>query len=431
MSRIKEALSLDVLDSENFNKKYLPETSAAAFSRGCALLSSNSKYANTLFDALKSDSVLYSRAQTVVGSLESKKPYISEDTAKRLYGSNIHLSASRFDVFNRCKFQYFCKYGLKAKKLQPADFDVLQRGTLIHYILERLITEYSAEVQFLKDEQISDAVDRYISDYLSAVKGYASVHNARLQFLIDNISRSVKEVARQLRDEFLQSDFEPKYCEFSFGNGERASVDVEFDGGKILLGGSIDRVDQWNGYIRIVDYKSGSRSFRLPDILVGQNMQMLLYLYSVFKMSEFAGSEPAGIFYMPSKRDKNENGLAMNGLMVADEELVFAMDKENGGRYIPRYVLTASGELNKNYASSFVEKRDFDTIFNYIERLLKRTGEALLSGNIDIDPVDGLDSPACKYCDFANICEIGDTACPKAEKLTNREVVDEIAKGEI
>ena len=56
-------------------------------------------------------------------------------------------------------------------------------------------------------------------------------------------------------------------------------------GQKILLRGSVDRVDILKkgeeNYIRIIDYKTGSKEFKLSDILYGLNLQMLIYLYAI------------------------------------------------------------------------------------------------------------------------------------------------------
>ena len=56
-------------------------------------------------------------------------------------------------------------------------------------------------------------------------------------------------------------------------------------GGQISVEEKIDRVDVMEKpsgkYIRVVDYKTGSKDFKLSDVLYGLNMQMLLYLDTV------------------------------------------------------------------------------------------------------------------------------------------------------
>lgn len=115
------------------------------------------------------------------------------------------MSASRLDTFNRCRFSFFCRYGLSVKKLQPAEFDVLQRGTVVHYCLERFVKEYGKGVSVLSPEKIEELTDGYINDYLDGVTGYRAVETARGRFLVSRISRSVKEVAKRLAEEFAQS----------------------------------------------------------------------------------------------------------------------------------------------------------------------------------------------------------------------------------
>ena len=219
------------------------------------------------------------------------------------------MSASRLDTFNRCRFGFFCRYGLSVKKLQPAEFDVLQRGTVVHYCLERFVKEYGKGVSVLSPEKIEELTDGYINDYLDGVTGYRAVETARGRFLVSRISRSVKEVAKRLAEEFAQSGFEPIACELKIG-GEGEKLEFPYDGGKISVSGSIDRVDKFGGYIRVVDYKTGSKKFKLPDILFGLNLQMLLYLYAAVRGAGLPDEDAAGILYMPSKRDTADKGMA-------------------------------------------------------------------------------------------------------------------------
>lgn len=404
----------------------IPETAAAAFSAGCMNIKKDKTIADTYFSAVEEIERFSGRSEKIFSANRADRHQLSKETAKKLYGSEIRISASKLDVFHRCRFSYFCKYGLGTSKLQPADFDVLQRGTLIHFVLQCLFEEHMDRLFLLTDEEIFAAVDRYIEEYLESIPGYSGAHNPHLNFLLENMARSLKEVALQLRDEFAQSDFVPVHCEFKFGLEDKPPIFVDFEDGRIALNGSIDRVDSWNGYLRIVDYKSGVKNFHISDILVGQNMQMLLYLYAITRHDEYSDMRSAGIFYMPSKRNKKDDKLAMNGLLVGDKALIEAMDKENNGRFIPCYKLTSSGALHKNYASSFVNDGDFETIFKFIEGKLKNTGRTLLAGDISVSPMDGVEAKACEYCEFSAICGIEDSERPKAQKLTTAEVMDSI-----
>ena len=421
ISEIEENLNVNRVSAPApLTEGNLPETKEAAFSEMCKRISKDEGEALTVKSAL--DDEFEDRADSVFAMKKPPENIISSDTAKRLYGKDMYVSPTRFEVFNSCRFMYFCKYGLNAKKLEPVEFSVLQRGTLVHYVMERLIGEYGKGVGELSKEEISDCVDGYVAEYLDGISGYRSIEDERLKYLVETISRSAKFVAERLALEFAQSDFEPVHCELKIGkDGEIPEIEIPLDdGANLRLGGVVDRVDKWNGYIRIVDYKTGSKEFKFPDILFGQNMQMLLYLYAVSN-SEKWGGDPAGIFYMPAKRNKNDKAKRrMNGLMEADMDLVNAMDKDNSGEFIP--ILSARN------TSNFISKGDFEKIFAFISHKLKSSGNQMLSGDINADPVDGVDGDACKYCDFAAICRKRNEEHKKVPKMKSVEVITEIER---
>ncbi|MBQ8267185.1 MAG: PD-(D/E)XK nuclease family protein, partial [Clostridia bacterium] len=277
--------------------------------------------------------------------------------------------------------------------------------------------------QFEKSE-ISNLVEKYTKEYLDMIAGFSDIETPYLKYLISTIKRTLKYVVERLALEFAQSDFTPVKCELRIGyDGELPEIKIPIENsGTLELIGVVDRLDTWNGYIRIIDYKTGHRDFKLPDILFGQNMQMLIYLYAVARSEQFGGRS-AGILYMPASRDKNDSKSArrMNGLIAADEALITAMDKENKGEFVPKF-------SEKSPSDSFIKEEDFNKIFEFIESKLKRTGSAIYGGDIAADPVDGLDSGACKYCEYQSVCRIGDEAHVKVPKLTNAEVLEEIER---
>lgn len=405
-------------------EQFLPETYEDAFSQFCELLSSDSDDTLTLANVLEG-SDMATRVGSALGCRNRTVHSISSDTARLLFGNKITMSPSKFDTFNRCRFMYFCRYGLRVERLQPAEFSAMQRGTIVHYVLQRAVEDYGKNLSCLNRSEISDLVDNYTDEYLNMIAGYRDIETPYLKYLVSTIKRTLKYVVERLGLEFAQSDFTPVKCELKIG-GEDCDmpyINIPIDDlGELELGGVVDRLDRFDGYIRIVDYKTGHRDFKLPDILFGQNMQMLIYLYAVIKNENFGGT-PAGIFYMPANRDKGDikSARRMNGLIAADQTLVTAMDKENKGEFIPKY-------SEKSPSDSYIKSEDFDKIFNFIESKLKSTGHAIYGGNIAADPIDGLDSGACKYCEYQNVCKASDQPHRTVPKLTNEEVIAEIER---
>ncbi len=407
----------------------LPETADTAFSAACGCFETDPYSASAIFDAIGDDNYAL-RAEKIKNAAEQKVFSISPRTAEKLYGTNMRISPSSIDVYHSCKFRYFCRYGLRAQKLQPAVFDQMQRGTMIHYILQRVVEIHGDQIGFIDDETVYRTVDDCVREYLGKIPGFSNACPPHIQVMVDNMTRCSKEVVIQLRNEFAQSDFKPSACELKFGLEGREPIRIPYDKGQILLRGSIDRVDTWNGYVRIVDYKTGGKEFKLPDVLVGHNLQMLLYLYAITRHTDYTDSRSAGIFYLPAKRKYENLTLPMDGLMCDDQELIHAMEKDNAGQFIPEYKLKKDGELYANSASHFVGEEDFDVIFDYIEQIMQDMGNGILSGDIAVDPVDGLKTKACDYCDFVAVCNIGDRPHKHAEDYTNAQVIEEIVRKE-
>lgn len=426
---IKENLKPTVAfePSSELDYNSLPETADAAFSEYCRRFYDQNQ-SSALKMALCVDRQI-NRVEGIIANSQNLNKSISKENAFKLYGKNITMSATKFDTLNRCKFSFFCKYGIKAKRLQPAEFNVLQRGTIVHYVLEKIISTYKENIKDFDRQKLDCLCDKYINEYLDSVVGFRTIQSAKHEFLISKISRSLKEVVYHLSLEFAQSDFKPVACELEIGGKDGIPLNFDYDGGKISVIGSIDRVDEWNGYIRIIDYKTGSKAFKLPDILFGLNLQMLIYLYAVTRSAKGDDKTAAGIFYMPSKRDLNNEGMAMNGLLKADIPLVSAMEKENKGEFIPALSLNKDGTISKT-ATSFISEDEFTKIFDYIEKLMTDAGGFITCGDISVSPTDGRESAACDYCDYKSVCGFENGTPYKVPNLRNNQVFEKMKEGE-
>ena len=406
------------------------ETQASLFSDYCDLLGKNKESAKLIREAAKYSPDISLKLDILEQKIKDKQQNLSENAAHRLYGNEIKTSASDFEIFHRCKFAYFCRYGLKLKKIQPASLDVMQRGTIVHYVLEKYISRYGDVLSTMDSDKITNVTSLLMDEYFSLIPGVEQIRTARFNFLSNVITDSVTAVTKQVTRELVQSDFVPKKCELSIGgDGDVPAVDIKIDESSLMrLQGKIDRVDTWNGYIRIVDYKTGVKIFKLPDILCGLNLQMLIYLYALVRGqgSEYQGMEPAGILYMPSSKKLGSEKLSMNGLLVKNEDVLTAMEKENNGDFVPKMKFNKDGTIADS--DSFVDSSVFDTVFDYITYLFCRMGEEIRAGDITVLPIDDSKKSACRYCDFAGICHIENTQHQKVEYMDNAQVIN-IMKG--
>ena len=415
--------------SKQFYVDNLPETRATAKKNMYQSYSYDKRAFLTIKEALGDNAEI--DVSKAVEGFSKENADVSKDNAFKLFGDKINISATGFDTYHRCKFSYFCRYGLGLKRIQPAEFDVLQRGTLSHYVLENLMKRYLGEFCEYTREKSDERVDELVAEYLSLIDGYERIVTPRIEFIVKLISASLKDVAAHIVNEMAQSKFRPEFFELKIGKeGTISTVKVPFsNSGEMQLRGSIDRVDIYSDFVRIVDYKTGTKVFKLPDILVGLNLQMLIYLYTVIKGDNayLNSKTPAGILYMPSKRDFGDpKKLSMNGLVLLDEDVIEAMDKEGAGEYIPKRPFKADGSVDAR-STSFAEPAIFEETFKYIELLLSKMGNGIQSGEFGADPVDGVDSNACKYCDFAAVCCYEGTEHKCAEKgLSNAAVLEKL-----
>ncbi len=345
-------------------------------------------------------------------------------TASKLFSNDIRVSATSLDVYHTCKYEYLLKYGIYASKLERAEINKLQRGKIIHYILENMINTYKKDIVNLTESQKKDEINRLIDAYLEQFTGSEILMTARFKYLLSKISAASRDVINHLCEEFRQSKFEPKYCELDISDKENSDIPalkIPLKDGNIVVNGKVDRVDLYNDSIRIVDYKSGGKTFSLSDAVQGLNLQMLLYLYVLVqdKSGFFSNPKAGGILYMPAKRDEKNKSFRMNGLIVDDKEIIEAMEEGKGGKFIPTSKST----------NSFADNETFQLLFGHIEKLLTDMGETIKCGELSPNPIEFKNNTSCTYCDYASICRNSGTNLRKLKSL-KKDNIKEYLRGE-
>lgn len=350
----------------------------------------------------------------------------SREISRMLFGKNMKLSPSRVENYFLCPFSYFCAGGLNLRARKKVEFSPLQSGTIIHYILEQAVSKHGGKgLGMLSESEIRGEVKLLLEEYLQDRITQQEALTKRFQYLFARLTNTLTRLLIHLSKEFAQSEFEPIGFETPIkkDSGIKPLELKTMDGTTVYVEGIVDRLDimEKNGekYVRVVDYKSGSKVFQLEDIYYGLNLQMLIYLFSIWEngQDELENAVPAGVLYMPAKdsivsteRNTSEEEveqihmkcLKMNGLLLADPTVLSGMEKGLGGVFIPA---KTKKDGNFDQYSSVATLAQLGKMKDYIEKTLIDMAENLSDGKIEALPVNGLGYEPCKYCDFKTICQ--------------------------
>jgi RecB family exonuclease len=98
----------------------------------------------------------------------------------------------------------------------------------------------------------------------------------------------------------------------------------------VRVRGKIDRVDTWNGYALVSDYKSGRKGYPVARWEQDRRMQAALYMLAV---RELRGLEPAGAVYVPlaDRKDGRPRGLVLDEVAPELGGGVVASDVKDAG----------------------------------------------------------------------------------------------------
>lgn len=368
------------------------------------------------------------------------------ENARALFGENIQITPSRLENFRQCPFLYFCRYGLSAYPRGKAELAAPEIGTLIHFVLEKLLSKYKdTGLWKAGEETLAQDVKELLAEFAAVYLGGLEDKPERFKYLFLRLEGTVLTLVGQIARELEQSSFSPVDFELGIqGGGEVAPLRIELPGGgSLTVSGKVDRVDtmQRGGktYLRVVDYKTGSKEFNLTDVVYGLNLQMFIYLFTLCENGAqrySAGGEilPAGVLYLPAKRPNVQavrNGdeeqlekealsaaqgaLKMNGLLLDDPHSLIGMERDGGGLFIPAKVVKTEDEngaivYKTDARASVASLENFGALKRHIEKTLTGMAMTLREGEVGAVPAQGLSYHPCDYCDYISVCghEAGD-----------------------
>ena len=386
-------------------------------------------YGEMARDILGEDGILLYGEDT---SFDSSAEQIPRDLMRKLYGDSIGLSQSKLDKFSQCPFSYCATYTVGIEDDAVAYIDPSDTGTFVHAVLENFFRE-TADMEFpIPRDTEREICDRIFGEYVKMLEERGAV-GGRQKFLFARLRRSIGVFIRSLNEEFTQGLFRPWRFEHPVGMKDPESIPAPVfylaDGTEIRMRGIIDRVDVYRDgdttYVRIVDYKTGSKEFRLSDIYKGLNLQLLLYLFTVWKSppcsfrDALAGDGeiiPAGALYFSARPgeassdsmlygddglDFAVSGVSRTGLVLSDRRVIEAMDREFSGRYAP-VKLDRDGEIKKT--SGVADLEYFSKLYVDISDIITEIGEGIAGGFAGALPKEHGGVLPCDYCSYFPVC---------------------------
>ncbi len=358
-----------------------------------------------------------------------EKP-LNPDKVKKTYGNVYYSSVSRLEKFASCPFSYYVQYGLRAKERKIMKMEAPDIGSFLHLVLNRFSETMEKSGLSWKDVDKSwceEQVDFIVEDIVENVSGIPLKRSKRYVYLKERLKRVINRSIWLIVEHVKRSGFEPIGYEVTFGGaGGLPALTLDLPGGeKVILTGRIDRIDllkrDKGNYVRIIDYKSGSKEFKLSDVYYGLQLQLIVYLSAIWEngLKDFSQPVlPAGILYFklddPVIRTKGKEEdkdmeleimkeMKMKGLILSDGEIIKEMDNTiDGNSMIIPARINKDGTLGKS--SSVATMEQFEILKSHAKDILHKISGEMIKGNISISPYKRKKQTSCKFCPYSSIC---------------------------
>ena len=313
----------------------------------------------------------------------------------RYFNDTLYLSQSRIEHFVRCPYRFYCTDLLGLREKKPVSINAANSGTFVHFVFEKMLAKgFDDDGNFNMDrlpkpEQLEAHASEIVNEYIRDL-GSVTLSDMRTLHIFRRLKALTMMLLRDVVDELANSKFRPTSLEHKIGGKDAKTpyYEITLTGGRrILINGYVDRVDCYkaeNGeiFIRVVDYKTGTKEFRLSDVQSGLNMQMLIYLFGLCR----AGKErPAGVMYIATENTNTEPTPNRSGLLLTDAAVQKAADCRPKSKQ--NKIEDISGE-------------DLAALEVSINNTLQAIGEDIFHGRAARTP----SKDACRYCPMKASC---------------------------
>ncbi len=393
---------------------------------------------------------------------------LSEETALALYGGSMVGSVSSLETYAECPYHYFLQYGLGLRESRKHEVTAADQGNVSHAVLQEFaegLRREGLQWRDVSDEQIAESIGTLLQKISAGYESAVYHDSGRNRYRLDRLQEILYTAICTLREHLRQGDFRPESYELPF----RQEYHLEGNGQEVVLElvGKIDRVDVADcggkRYIKIMDYKTGNRSFRPEKVLNGRSIQLPLYLYQELqgrsdgKLPE-EDLRPAAILYYhvadnvtssvagdaPDHIDKERRKkLKMEGVVNGSSEVVVRLDHalaESAGTIHSEIVPVTVKQGIAATGEKVLGEADLRLLGEYAMHKALQEALEIYGGRIVASPwaaeESRQDPGSCAYCKFRESCGFDVTLpgyCRREPDDQPRKIEDilEIMRGEL
>ncbi len=315
------------------------------------------------------------------------------------------ISPSLLETYFECPYKSFFSYGLRIREREERSALDTDTGSFVHKVLEMLAPKFGE----LENEETCRALAEETARALLSDPAYAFMTDtgagaytgARLEKECGAVTAAC---FRQLRGSAFRVEASEKEISLPALN----------------LYGKADRVDVSDGYVRIIDYKTGEIDDKPSAYYTGRKLQLELYLLAASE-----GKTPVGAFYFPAREEfADDDGplYRMKGFFVKDDEVLSRMDTERTAGESAFY------EGGKERSARGLPQGEFEDFLGYSLLVAEQAVKEMEQGNVAPSPFVS----ACDWCKFKGACGFSGDARKGASRVTCAQIaaVSKAERGE-
>ena len=308
------------------------------------------------------------------------------------------VSASALETYFKCPLNYFFKYILKLQEPVSSDIAMMDIGIILHNL---------ANIYYSQQDRLTLDISQFCNNTIQKLLERDDKLKQHINSpIIVNLIAEAERFITHLRNLDNNSDFVPTYFEKSFGDNHTFKALPLTN--TINLKGQVDRIDFYNDYFRIIDYKSGSDKAVLSDLYYGKKLQLFLYALAI---QNATGKKLSGTFYLPiknvvEKADNNDNIYQLNGFYTNDNDLIKVYDKSLKPKNKSQYVnmsLLADGSIRKS--EKVLTPSELERLMQYAKFISVKALDEIACGKFNASPLQWASNRnACTYCPYLVLC---------------------------